>query len=398
MKDIIGLDLVFSGISGVAIADTENNLQSFGVLTDSESSSSDMVKKIKRGLFLTQAFDNAIEHFKSESVVVIEYPDWHQKPTKRIFDTKTKKFTTTKTSAGRDRVAVQSLSLSRGIILTNIFLSEKYILPVFQTVAETRKYIFGKNVSKERVFTFINFNYRLNFAKNDKNMNITDAIALTRTYNKVQSLPESSKIKQKLIQKEAVIREFLLSRPTLETFNFKDNLSSHSFYEENVDDNMIGSIDISSLNPGTVVINSKKELVFHKNFAVGKRSKVPELAELQTIEKIVDSFLTMKQLGVKKVLFEYSDWHREGKGLEFYIDVAAMNSLFFTYGVLMSLSAHYDLPIIPVGAKQAKKSALNKSNATKEEVKEYIQKLYPLTNEHTRDAMLIAYNYTNEEK
>ena len=92
-------------------------------------------------------------------------------------------------------------------------------------------------------------------------------------------------------------------------------------------------------------------------------------------------------LNIQGVVFEYSDWHRGGRGAEFQKDRIAIDALFFAYGALMAAAYHMKTPMIGVNATAAKLELAGKKNAGKAEMEAVIDPLYPfLKNEHTRDA------------
>ena len=92
-------------------------------------------------------------------------------------------------------------------------------------------------------------------------------------------------------------------------------------------------------------------------------------------------------LNIQGVVFEYSDWHRSGRGAEFLKDRIAIDSLFFAYGALMAAAYHLKIPMIGVNATDAKLELAGKKNAGKAEMEAVIDPRYPfLKNEHTRDA------------
>jgi len=73
-------------------------------------------------------------------------------------------------------------------------------------------------------------------------------------------------------------------------------------------------------------------------------------------------------LNIQGFVFEYSDWHRGGRGAEFLKDRIAIDSLFFAYGALMAAAYHMKIPMIGVNATAAKLGLAGKKNAGKAEI------------------------------
>jgi Holliday junction resolvasome RuvABC endonuclease subunit len=134
------------------------------------------------------------------------------------------------------------------------------------------------------------------------------------------------------------------------------------------------------------------QIVFHHTFTLERpqpdRKKAQAAYEIAVASNILRLLTILKvTLGIQGVIFEYSEWHRSGRGAEFHKDRLAIDALFFAYGALLAAAYHHKLPLVGVNALQAKATLTGKKNAGKAQMKVSVDPLYPfLKNEHTRDA------------
>jgi len=423
---IIGLDLVFSGLSGFSVF-KNNKLLAYGLLNKKTQSTTNAQEKVKHSLYLADRLYQLFSKINNnQTVCVIEKPDWHQKggEKKRVY---VKGRWVTKVvnaqSAGRERNALKSLALSRGVVVSLLLAMDGKITPYYMTVDDVRGALLTSSRAKEAMFQKIRQLYFLDLEETTENMNITDAIALPTAFLKISQLPNGNarKVKQakQLAHSRGAIGAFMHA---INDMGFTNYGETRTLYQpENVQklaqirkplmecnkkhilrpqaaaEDYFVSVDVSARHPGVVVgspaENGAINLAFHKTYGLEK--KMPDTADI-SYELLVAANLLLSLASVyalyplKGIVFEYSDWHRAGAGLDYQIDIKAINSLFFTYGVLMGLAYFWNIPLYAVNATDAKKLLCGKRNATKADVKNYINKRYPqLKNEHTRDAALI---------
>lgn len=413
-RHVIGLDLVFSGLTGYAVSKYDSHsLLAYGLLNKETSSSSDAAEKIRHSAHLTEQARKLFEKARP-AICCIEKPEWHQKVSRKDH-----------AAAGRERNAMKSLALSRGLaVATALCIGD--ILPVYFDVAQVRQILLGNVASKEAMFGYINRHHNLGLDEGKDVMNVTDAIALVDTFAKIVDMPAGYKwrndlfVDLKVTEKALKIYQKMLSdlfgtATIMEIIQAKsENPELYGAYQERarqvVADGMIKgcgpikengnyflSIDISARHPGMVVSeietpDSEPSMVFQKTYALD--GKIPDILSVYEVLCGGNILLAVTALILayqpKAIIFEYSDWHRTGFGTSYHIDIKAIDYLFYTYGVLMAQANLFGLPLYHVNATDAKKLLLGKRNATKDDVKAYIVGRYPaLKNEHTRDAALL---------
>jgi hypothetical protein len=260
----------------------------------------------------------------------------------------------------------------------------------------------------------------LNLANNEANMNVTDAIALPLAFSRVNQHPNISKQRKDIIDRrygKAVFafqvhtsvvadqfgnRSALRAMPpevgqvTLKSLGLTSHLTPEYRKNSEAHGERWASIDISAAHPGVVVYDQREgenpRIVFHHTFTLERslpdRKKAKSAYEIAVTSNILRMLAILKAaLNIQGVVFEYSDWHRGGRGAEFLKDRNAIDSLFFAYGSLMAAAYHMKIPMIGVNATDAKLELAGKKNAGKAEMGAVISPLYPfLKNEHTRDA------------
>ena len=288
-------------------------------------------------------------------------------------------------------------------------------------VKEVRRLVMGHSATKRAQFDTIRLRYKLlDLEKNEANMNITDAIALPLAFYRVNQYPNSSSQRLDIINNrygKAVFafqvhasvvadqfgnRSALRVMPagaeqvTLKSLRLANHLTPE--YRKNLEaqGERWASIDISAAHPGVVVFDRRDgetpRIVFHHTFtlepSLPDRKKAQSAYEIAVASNILRMVAILKvTLNIQGLVFEYSDWHRDGRGAEFRKDRIAIDSLFFAYGALMAAAYHMMIPMIGVNATDAKLEMTGKRNAGKTEMETIIGPLYPfLKNEHTRDA------------
>jgi Holliday junction resolvasome RuvABC endonuclease subunit len=400
---LVGLDLVFSGASGYSVLDyAGDRLVEQDLLDTGDRSSSKVSEKIKRGRDLYNKLAYlAIQYPKS--IWIIEVTDWLNRSMPQ-----------------RERETLKSLALARGLALGAALIYQTAI-PICMGVNEVRALVMGHHASKRAQFDYIRARYQLlDLANNEANMNVTDAIALTLAFSKVNQYPNNSKQRKDFIERRygkavfafqvhtSVVADQFGNRSALRTMPAEDGsmtlkslgLSSHLTPEYRTNTEARGerwaSIDISVTHPGVVVYDRRAgenpQIVFHHTFTLERsladRKKAQSAYEMAAASNILRMLAILKAtLNIQGVVFEYSDWHRGGRGKEFLKDRIAIDSLFFAYGALMAGAYHMKIPMIGVNATDAKLELAGKKNAGKADMKAVIDPLYPfLKNEHTRDA------------
>jgi len=425
----IGLDLVFSGLSGFSVF-KGTELIAHGLLNKKTLNTSDPQFKINHANYLAVRL-NQLFGMVSNTICIIEKSDWHQSGgVQKSVRTKSGRWVTKTVhaeSAGRERRALQSLALARGLAISLILASDGRILPYYMAVDEVRGALLcGKN-SKEAVFHKIKKLYGLDLELSTENMNVTDAIALPSAFLKVLTLPDGNtrKVRQtaQLTRSKAAVKLFMQAlldmglggyQEMLALYNpEKENKLSHlrsllakhnrkAFVKPYSGGDFTGdiyiSVDVSSRNPAVVVSRKQEgsphEILFHKTYAL--KNDMPDMKDISyEILTAANLLLLMGSTRVmfpyKGVIFDYLDTHRSGAGLDYHIDLIAINSLFFMYGVLLGGAYLWGLPVLAVKTTDAKKAVLRKKNASEKEIKEYFEEKFPfLKNEHTRGAALLA--------
>lgn len=397
-----GLDLVLSGITGSCIFDG-NSLLDYKLINRSLNESS-FDKKIERGVSLTATLQAFFK--RGPGYVVVENPDWHQ----NIYGKNARRGL-----AGRERRALQSLAMSRGVAMTALMMTNVPLFPVYISIEQQRKHTVGNRwADKEDLFEHIKGQYNLPLAKTKENMNVTDAIACVLAFKTLlaghSANPDSAELRRRMnLSKQSlaafrrgVIKTFgettlLEERPTQLTAETSAMLATrckaHDFPKAG--EQYLLGIDISSRNPGLVVATDKDQPEIRYHHTPSLKKAMPEDGT-ESYDILVSGNLILS-LGLatalfppSRIVFEYSDWHRGFQGKNYYIENKAIDHLFYTYGALCAISYFWGIPLQPVGAKQAKKAVLNNANADKTKVKQFIHSRYPmLKNEHERDAALI---------
>jgi hypothetical protein len=400
---LVGLDLVFSGASGYCIYDNESKrLLEQDLLDTGDRSSSDVNEKIKRGRNLFNKLAHIAFHFP-QAIWIIEITDW-----------------VNSRSPQRERETLKSLALARGLAY-GVALIYQTAIPFVMGVNEVRDQLLVHHASKIAQFEFIRLEYQLkDLEDNQINMNITDSVALADAFLQISQLPPASKVYRSLINfrlKKAIqayqnhtsvltdqlgSRRALLAMPNevVEISLAELKLATHMTPEYRKSPQAKGqrwaAIDISATHPGVVVYDridgENPHIVFHHTFILERpqpdRKKARSAYEIAVASNILRLVAILKAaLDIQGIIFEYSDWHRAGRGAEFHKDRDAIDSLFFSYGVLMAAAYQLKLPLIGVNALEAKARTTGKKNSGKTQIKAAIDPHYPfLKNEHTRDA------------
>jgi Holliday junction resolvasome RuvABC endonuclease subunit len=400
---LVGLDLVFSGASGYSVFEFPGDrLIEQDLLDTGDRSSSKVSEKIERGRDLYNKLADLAIHYQ-KSIWIIEVTDWLNRAMPQ-----------------RERETLKSLALARGLAFGAALIYQTAI-PICMGVNEVRKLVIGHHAAKHAQFDYIRTRYKLlDLAKNEANMNVTDAIALPLAFTKVIQHPDISKQRKDIIDRrygKAVFafqvhtsvvadqfgnRSALRAMPaevgpaTLKSLELTSHLTPEYRKNSEAHGERWASIDISAAHPGVVVYDRKEgenpRIVFHHTFTLERslpdRKKAQSAYEIAVTSNILRMLAILKAtLNIQGVVFEYSDWHRGGRGAEFQKDRIAIDSLFFAYGVLMAAAYHMKIPMIGVNATDAKLELAGKKNAGKTEIEAAIDPLYPfLKNEHTRDA------------
>ena len=401
---LVGLDLVFSGASGYCIFDfVTNQLLECDLLDTGDRGSSQVAEKIKRGKSLFNKLAHIAIHFP-KAYWIIETTDWINKAMPQ-----------------RERETLKSLALARGIAFAAALIYQT-ALPFTMGVNEVRDQVMRHQTSKRAQFEYIRLQYQLHsLADSEANMNITDAIALSEAFKRLLQLPSNSphykqfidyrlskaaqayRNHQSAVADQLGSRKALHSLPAPGTLNFdlaSLKLDNHLTQAYRIDLRPQGerwaAIDISSANPGCVVYdrreNDHPSVVFHHTFSLDRpqpdRKKAKTAYEIAVASNILRAIAILKSIfNIHGIVFEYSDWHRSGKGLEFQKDRSSIDSLFFSYGNLLASAYQYNLELVGVNALDAKNSLTGNKNAKKVDVKSITDQTYPfLRNEHTRDA------------
>jgi Holliday junction resolvasome RuvABC endonuclease subunit len=403
---LVGLDLVFSGASGYSVVDYRSGrLIEQDLLDTGDRSSAKVSAKIERGrdLYLKLA-DLAIQYQKS--IWIIEVTDWLNRAMPQ-----------------RERETLKSLAMARGLAL-GVALIYQTAIPICMGVNEVRNLVMGHSAAKRAQFGYIRSRYQLvDLADNEENWNVTDAIALPLAFSRVNQQPVISKQHKDIIDRRygkavfafqvhtSVVADQFGTRSALRALRTLPaevgpvtlkslGLSGHVTpeYRKNTQPQAErwASIDISATHPGVVVYDRIEDenprIVFHHTFTLERsladRKKAQSAYEIAVASNVLRMLAILKvTLNIEGIVFEYSDWHRGGRGAEFRKDRIAIDSLFFAYGALMAAAYHLDLPMIGVNASDAKLELAGKKNAGKAEMEAAIDPLYPfLKNEHTRDA------------
>ncbi len=400
---LVGLDLVFSGASGYSVFDYPGDrLIEQDLLDTGDRSSAKVFEKIERGRDLyNKLADLAIQYKKS--IWIIEVTDWLNRAMPQ-----------------RERETLKSLALARGLAF-GVVLIYQTAIPISMGVNEVRELVMGHSASKRAQFDYIRLRYQLmNLANNEANMNVTDAIALPLAFSKVNQYPNRSKKRKDIIDNrygKAVFafqvhtsvvadqfgnRSALRAMPakveqvTLKSLRLTNHLTPEYRKNSEAQGERWASIDLSATHPGVVVYDRKEgenpHIVFHHAFTLERsqpdRKKAQSAYEIAVASNILRMLAILKAtLNIQGILFEYSDWHRSGRGAEFRKDRIAIDSLFFAYGALMAAAYHMKIPMLGVNATEAKLGLAGKKNASKAEMEAVIGPRYPfLKNEHTRDA------------
>jgi Holliday junction resolvasome RuvABC endonuclease subunit len=400
---LIGLDLVFSGASGYSVFDYPGDrLIEQDLLDTGDRSSARVSEKIERGRDLyNKLADLAIQYKKS--IWIIEVTDWLNNVMPQ-----------------RERETLKSLALARGLALGAALIYQTAI-PICMGVNEVRELVMGRHATKRAQFDYIRLRYKLlNLASSEANMNVTDAIALPLAFSRVNQQLNISKQRKDIIDRRygkavlafqvhtSVVADQLGSRSalrampaeigqvTLKSLGLASHLTPEYRKNSTAQGERWAAIDISAAHPGVVVYDRRKgenpRIVFHHTFTLERslpdRKKAQSAYEIAVTSNILRMLAIMKStLSIQGVIFEYSDWHRGGRGVEFRKDRIAIDSLFFAYGVLMAAAYHMKIPLIGVNATDAKLKLVGKKNAGKADIEAAIDPLYPfLKNEHTRDA------------
>lgn len=412
---LIGLDLVFSGASGYSVFEYPGErLIERDLLDTGDRGSSKVSEKIERGRDLYNKLADLAIHYP-KSVWVIEVTDWLNKAMPQ-----------------RERETLKSLALARGLALGAALIYQTAI-PICMGVNEVRDLVMGHPATKRAQFDYIRARYKLDLAVAEANMNVTDAIALPLAFSRVLQQSDTSKQRQEIIDRrygQAVFafqvhtsvvsdqfgsRSALRAMPaeagavTLKSASLTGHLTSEYRKSSAAQGERWAAIDISATHPGVVVYDriagENPQIVFHHTFTLGR--SVPDRKQAQSAYEIAVASNILRMLAILKsalniqgVVFEYSDWHRSGRGVELMKDRKAIDSLFFAYGALMAAAYHLKMPMIGVNASDAKLELAGKKNAGKAEIEAVIDPLYPfLKNEHTRDAaalMLTAHGIKRE--
>jgi len=400
---LVGLDLVFSGASGYSVFDfSGTRLIEQDLLDTGDRSSSKVFEKIERGRDLYNKLADLAIHFK-KSIWIIEVTDWLNRRMPQ-----------------RERETLKSLALARGLALGAALIYQTAV-PICMGVNEVRRLVMGHRATKRAQFDTLRLRYQLlDLANNEANMNVTDAIALPLAFSKANQHPNSSKQHKDIIDTrygKAVLAFQLHASVVADQFGNRSalralpaeageltlkslRLSSHLTPEYRKNAQARGerwaAVDISAAHPGVVVYDRSEgenpRIVFHHTFTLERslsdRKKAQSAHEIAVASNILRMLAILKvTLNIQGVVFEYSDWHRGGRGAEFRQDRIAIDSLFFAYGALMAAAYHINLPMIGVNATDAKLELAGKRNAAKAEMEAVITPRYPfLKNEHTRDA------------
>jgi Holliday junction resolvasome RuvABC endonuclease subunit len=374
-------------------------------------------EKIERGRDLYNKLADLAIHYP-KAVWVIEVTDWLNKVMPQ-----------------RERETLKSLALARGLALGAALIYQTAI-PICMGVNEVRDLVMGHPATKRAQFDYIRTRYKLDLAVAEANMNVTDAIALPLAFSRVLQQPDISKQRKEIIDQrysKAVFafqvhtsvvsdqfgnRSALRAMPaevgsgvTLKSSRLAVHLTPEYRKNPQTQGKRWASIDISATHPGVVVYDRKTgenpRIVFHHTFTLERslpdRNKARSAYEIAVASNILRMLALLKvTLNIEGIVFEYSDWHRSGRGAEFYKDRIAIDSLFFAYGALMAAAYHLKIPMIGVNASDAKLELAGKKNACKAEIEAVIDPLYPfLKNEHTRDAaalMLTAHGLTRSSQ
>jgi hypothetical protein len=408
---LVGLDLVFSGASGYSVFDfPANRLLEYDLLDTGGRSSAQVAEKIERGHELFNKLANLAISFP-RAIWVIETSDWLNSRMPQ-----------------RERETLKSLALARGLAF-GVALIYQTAIPFCLGVNEVRGQVVVHHASKRAQFEYIRLHYGLDeLACDDATMNVTDAIALSEAFSSVYRLPAYTKEHREIVDQrlgKAVFgfqchgsavsdqlgsRSALSAMPgrmaaiTLDGLGFGNHLTPEYRQNPQPQGRRWAGVDISATHPGVVVYDQKEEenphIVFHGTFALDRpqpdRKKAQAAYEIAVASNILRALAVLKStLAIEGVVFEYSDWHRGGRGKEFMIDRIAIDSLFFSYGALLAGAYHLKLAVVGVNASAAKVAMTGKKNAGKASIKQAISPLYPfLKSEHTRDAaalMLLAH-------
>jgi Holliday junction resolvasome RuvABC endonuclease subunit len=297
-------------------------------------------------------------------------------------------------------------------------------------VKEVRGFIANPKASKKTQFYQIKQRFQLYDLKpTAENMNITDAIAIPLAYKKlamsgnlhksfrdvnsnvgqaVVSYKNFGKTLEELFESRSVFRsvgngKHIVPKVSLQDMGLKKGLvkdfkSSHSA--------RYASYDLSATHPGVVVFeideNGTPLILFHHTFTLKKSNNKAKIGtpsyEIEVASNLLISLLTLYlHFEIQHVIFEYSDWHRAGKALA--VDRIAINSLFFSYGVIMAGAYQLGLQVSGINATEAKSILTGKKTATKQDIEKIINPKFPfLKNEHTRDAAAVAIAYITKTK
>jgi Holliday junction resolvasome RuvABC endonuclease subunit len=400
---LVGLDLVFSGASGYSVFDySGDRLIEQDLLDTGDRSSSKVSEKIERGRALYNKLADLAIHYP-KAIWIIEVTDWLNRAMPQ-----------------RERETLKSLALARGLAFGAALIYQTAI-PVCMGVNEVRKLVVGHRATKLAQFDYIRLRYKLlGLANSEASMNVTDAIALPLAFSKVIQHPDISKQRKDIIGRrygKAVLafqvhtsvvadqfgnRSALRAIPaevgpvTLKSLGLASHLTPEYRKNSEAQGERWASIDISAAHPGVVVYDRKDgenpRIVFHHTFSLERslpdRKKAQSAHEIAVTSNILRMLAILKAtLNIQGVVFEYSDWHRGGRGAEFLKDRNAIDSLFFAYGALMAAAYHMKIPMFGVNATDAKLDLAGKKNAGKAEMEAVINPHYPfLKNEHTRDA------------
>jgi Holliday junction resolvasome RuvABC endonuclease subunit len=400
---LVGLDLVFSGASGYSVIEyLSNRLIEQDLLDTGDRSSAKVFEKIERGRDLYNKLANLAIHYP-KSIWIIEVTDWLNRAMPQ-----------------RERETLKSLALARGLAIGAALIYQTAI-PICLGVNEVRQLVIGHQATKPAQFDYIRARFQLkDLAKTEANMNVTDAIALPLAFSKVNQYPNISKQRKDIIERrygKAVLafqvhtsvvadqfghRSALRAAPalagdvTLKSLGLAGHLTPEYRKSAEAQGERWASIDISASHPGVVVYDriesENPRIVFHHTFtlerALPDRKKAQSAYEIAVASNILRMAAILKAaLNIQGIVFEYSDWHRGGRGKEFMKDRIAIDSLFFAYGALMAAAYHLKLPMVGVNATDAKQETTGKKNAGKAEIEAVIDPQYPfLKNEHTRDA------------
>lgn len=400
---LVGLDLVFSGASGYSVFDYPgDHLIEQDLLDTGDRSSSKVSEKIERGRDLYNKLADLAIHYP-QAIWIIEVTDWLNRAMPQ-----------------RERETLKSLALARGLALGAALIYQTAI-PICMGVNEVRELVMGHHATKRAQFETIRLRYKLlDLANNEANMNVTDAIALPLAFSRVTQYPNISKQRKDLIDRrygKAVVtfqfhtsvvadqfgkRSALRAMPaevaqvTLNSLGLTAHLTPEYRKNLGAQGERWASIDISATHPGVVVYDRRAgenpRIVFHHTFTLERslpdRKKAQSAYEIAVTSNILRMLAILKAaLNIQGVVFEYSDWHRGGRGVEFLKDRIAIDSLFFAYGGLMAAAYHMKIPMLGVNASDAKLELAGKKNVGKADMQAAIEPFYPfLKNEHTRDA------------